>query len=150
MNKSTEGTLRLQQFLPYQLFVLASRISHALAKHYEQQFEITRPEWRIIAVLGESPDLSAAEVAERTAMDKVAVSRAVTKLLKNEILQRNFSSDDRRRSELKLSDNGRKIYQKIVPIALAYEQKVLEQLNKNEVKLLHDLIEKLDSVDLNF
>ncbi len=150
MNKNTEGTLCLQQFLPYQLFVLASRISHSLAKHYEEQFQITRPEWRIIAVLGETPERSAAEVAERTAMDKVAVSRAVTKLLKNGILQRHFSTDDRRRSVLHLSDEGKRIYHKVVPIALEYEQKILQKLDESEITSLRRLIEKLDKLNLDF
>lgn len=150
MPKDTSQDLHLQHFLPYQLYVLASRISHALAKHYEDQFQISRPEWRIIAVLGEHPNLSAAEVAERTAMDKVAVSRAVTKLLKNQLLDRRFASQDKRRSALSLSRSGQAIYKKIVPIALEYEKKILQQLNKGELKLLDSMITKLGTIELDF
>ena len=73
--------LELDRFLPYRLSVLSNRISQDIAAVYGEKFGLTVTEWRILAVLGRYPDLSATEVAERTAMDKVAVSRAVTSLL---------------------------------------------------------------------
>jgi len=150
MNKSVRGTLYLHQFLPYRLFVLANRISSSLAKHYEERFQISRPQWRVLAVLGEEQNLSAAQVAERTAMDKVAVSRAVTKLLDAQLLQRQFSQDDKRRSALRLSAAGREIYSRIVPIALEHEKKILNQLSVKEVELLRSTLEKLDHLNFDF
>jgi len=144
------ATLQLQQFLPYRLFVLANRISSSLADHYEEQFKITRSEWRVLAVLGEQADLSAAQVAERTAMDKVAVSRAVSKLLSTELVQRQFAESDRRRSVLRLSERGKVVYGKIAPIAIEYEQKILDQLHQNEIELLRNLLTKLDGLHLDF
>jgi DNA-binding MarR family transcriptional regulator len=61
--------------------VLTNLISSAIAGAYRERFGLSIPEWRVLAVLANSPDLSAAEVAQRTAMDKVAVSRAVRSLL---------------------------------------------------------------------
>ena len=73
--------LDLEHFLPYRLSVLSNRISQAIASRYAQRFEIGVTEWRVVAVLGRYPGLSAGEVAARTAMDKVAVSRALARLL---------------------------------------------------------------------
>ncbi len=56
-----------------------------------------------MAVLAMTPDLSAAQVPERTAMDKVAVSRAVASLLAKNRLERKIAPGDRRRSMLQLS-----------------------------------------------
>ena len=67
--------------MPYRLSVLTNRVSNAIARHYSERFSLSIPEWRVIAVLGQTPGLSAREVAERTAMDKVQVSRAVQSLL---------------------------------------------------------------------
>ena len=53
----------------------------AIAAAYFAHFGLTIPEWRVMAVLAANPGLSAAEVTARTAMDKVAVSRAVATLL---------------------------------------------------------------------
>lgn len=142
--------LKLQEFLPYRLFVLASRISRSLAQHYETKFGISRPEWRVLAVLGEQPELSAAEVAERSAMDKVAVSRAVNRLLVAKLVVRDLDTLDKRRSTLKLSASGEARYHEIVPIAVAYEQKILDQLHPGERELLCGLLEKLDRLNFDF
>src|SRR6185295_4793135 len=79
--KSTAAErLILERFLPYRLSILSNRVSRAIAARYAKTFDLTIPEWRIIAVLGRRPGLTAKEVAEATEMDKVAVSRAVAKL----------------------------------------------------------------------
>lgn len=67
--------LDLEHFLPYRLSVLSNTVSTALAGAYARRFGLSIPQWRVIAVLARTPGLSAAAVAERTAMDKVAVSR---------------------------------------------------------------------------
>ena len=78
--------------------VLGRDAVDTIAKVYDKRFGISIPEWRVIAILGRFPGLSAVEVAERTMMDKVAVSRAVAKLIKNGRIHREFADADRRRS----------------------------------------------------
>ena len=95
--------LDLEHFLPYRLSVLSNLVSSAIAAEYAERYALGMTEWRVIAVIGPSPGLSASEVVERTAMDKVAVSRAVDRLVKSERLSRHEDSHDRRRSQLRLS-----------------------------------------------
>ena len=77
-DRSSAGDdLHLDRFIPYRLSVLTNTVSMIIAGAYEREFGLSIPQWRVIAVLARYPDLSAVEVAERTAMDKVAVSRAV-------------------------------------------------------------------------
>jgi len=78
------AVLELERFLPYRLSVLSNRVSQTIADAYVERFGLAVTEWRVIAVLGRFPGLSANGVAERTAMDKVAVSRAVARLLEDE------------------------------------------------------------------
>lgn len=145
----TDQKLQLEKFLPYRLSVLSNRISRSISDRYEQRFSLTLAEWRTLAVLGENSELSAAQVAERTAMDKVAISRAVNNLIKKGRIDRYFSEDDRRRSVLALSSVGRDIYQQVVPMALAYERDILQELSKEEQKFLHRILKKLDAIQLH-
>lgn len=140
MNKSE---LYLEKFLPYQLSYLTNLVSQDLAKLYTEQFGIVHTEWRVMAVLGVSSGVSAAHVAEKTAMDKVAVSRAINNMIKNNLVIRKFADDDKRRSELALSETGRKMYQKVVPLVQKYEKKLLKQLDKKEKKVLNEILTKL-------
>lgn len=141
--------IRLKDFMPYRLSVLSNRISNDIAALYQKRFSLTIQEWRVIAVLGEEADLSAASIAERTAMDKVAVSRAVKSLLATEHLIRHFSEDDRRRSVIKLSEKGSDIYKKVAPLALKYEQNILKKMTKKEQATLQKIIKKLEDIQLH-
>ncbi len=125
-------TLILEDFLPYRLSILSNIVSASIASLYADRFVLTIPGWRIMAVLGRFPGLSAAEVAERTAMDKVAVSRAVSGLLEAGYITRAFANEDRRRSELALSRQGKEVYSEVVPLALDYEKKLLESLTPED------------------
>ena len=139
--------LDLEHFLPYRLSVLSNRVSSAIAREYSQRFGLGVTQWRVIAVLGRYPDLSANEVAQRTAMDKVAVSRAVASLFAAGRLQREVHDDDRRRSVLRLSAAGHRIFDEVAPLALAFEQRVLEGMDAAERALLFRLLDRLDELE---
>jgi len=140
----------LERFLPYRLVVLANVLGSAIATSYEDRFGVTVPEWRIIAVLTRYPGLSAREVAEKTSMDAVAVSRAVSKLLKAGRIRRGVAADDRRRSVLHVSAAGAVVYREVAPVALEYERILLESLTPQERAaldhLLHILMERADAL----
>ena len=135
--------LDLEHFLPYRLSVLSNRISQAIATRYAQRFGIGVTEWRVVAVLGRYLDLSAGAVAARTAMDKVAVSRAVARLLERGLVERDTHGDARRRSVLALSRNGQRIYDDIAPLALDLERRLLSRLDRDERAALDALLDKL-------
>ncbi|MDH3532105.1 MAG: MarR family transcriptional regulator [Gammaproteobacteria bacterium] len=135
--------LILEDFLPYRLSVLSHTISTTIAKVYEQRFGLSIPEWRVIAILGRFPGLSAVEVADRTMMDKVAVSRAVTRLIKNGRIDRQFADADRRRSILNLSDAGRQVHNEVAPLALAFEHDLLQDISAEDYEKFNRVLERL-------
>ena len=140
--------LILESFIPYRLSVLSNRMSQTIATQYQKRFGLAVTEWRVMAVLGRFSDLSANEVAERTAMDKVAVSRAVARLLERDLIRREIHSDDRRRSVLALSEVGYSVYDEIVPMALACEQRLIGTLDQAERATLDRLLVKLSGPGL--
>ena len=135
--------LDLEYFLPYRLSVLSNTISAAIARDYGERFGLAVTEWRVLAVLGRYDGLSAVEVAERTAMDKVAVSRAVNSLLKSGRIKRGTHADDKRRSVLALSAKGRRVYDEVAPTALRYERELLAVLDGEERVWLERILDKL-------
>jgi len=138
--------LDLERFLPYRLSVLSNRISAHIAQLYDTRHGLAIPEWRVIAVLARRPGISATEVAQRTAMDKVAVSRAVSSLLGEERVVRELDGNDRRRSVLRLTASGQAIYDDVAPKALAYERTLLDSLQSDEKKTLDRLLARMEQV----
>ncbi len=133
----------LESFLPYRLSVTTNRLSRAFAAQYEQEFGISIPEWRAIAVLGAFAPLSSNGICERTAMDKAKVSRAVASLLKRGLIERAPHATDQRLIRLTLSRAGRKIYEAIIPRARAIEAEVTKGLSKDDVVTLHRILDRM-------
>ena len=126
--------------MPYRLSVLSNTVSGAIAQAYFLNFGLSIPEWRVMAVLAANPGLSAAEVTARTAMDKVAVSRAVAALLSAGRLHRTTAPSDRRRTHLALTSAGERVYARVVPMALAYERELMTPLSKRDRATLDRLL----------
>ncbi len=139
--------LELDRFLPYRLSVLTNTISAAIATQYAERFDLSITEWRVLAILGRYPGISANEVAVRAAMDKVAVSRAVASLLKSSRLKRAIDSSDRRRSMLNLSAKGQKVYDQVAPLAKRHEERLLANLTAEECLWLDRIIDKLSLIE---
>ena len=135
--------LILERFLPYRLSILSNRVSRAIAARYAKTFDLTIPEWRIIAVLGRRPGLTAKEVAEATEMDKVAVSRAVAKLVAAKRVSADVHDDDGRAQSLTLTAQGEALHARIAPIALDAERRLLANLGAKERLQLDALIDRL-------
>ncbi len=138
------SALELDNFLPYRLSVLNNMVSRALAEQYQARFGLSIPEWRVMANLGRAAPMSANEVAERTSMDKVKVSRAISRMQTAGLLKRETDPRDHRVSSLRLSAKGKKIYDKIAPMALAWEQEFLSVLSEREIAAFDKILGKLD------
>jgi len=147
MPNDAAGTvdLDLAHFMPYRLSVLSNRVSSAIAKTYSVRFDLTIPEWRCIAVLGGAAGLSAGDVAQKTAMDKVQVSRAIARLVENKRVQRSVDADDGRVARLSLTAKGRVIYDEVAPLALALEAKLLGALSPADRVTLDRIMTRLSA-----
>lgn len=137
--------LELERFLPYRLSILSNRMSQAIAREYQQRFDLSMTEWRVIAVLArlDGEPVSAREVAAYTAMDKVAISRALSRLVASGRVARRTDDGDKRRAMLRLTAKGWKIHDSVAPRARAHERAVLALLNGEERRTLERILDKL-------
>ena len=127
--------LDLLNFMPFRLSRLAAEVSTALSAEYIEQYGIDIPEWRVIATLGfrENP-CSAQFISQRTRTHKSTISRAVTSLLKQGVIERVENEDDRREFDLRLSKKGRALYEQLIPRLLRKEADMLSCLSARERK----------------
>lgn len=142
-DKPHPAPLRLSTFLPFRLSVLSNAVSQRIAALYDREFGLSIWQWRVMAVIGDTPGISATEIGQRTQMDKVAVSRAIAGLIEMGYLERRQSQEDARRSYLDLTPAGHDIYDLIVPLALSEEAKLVSALNTEELAELTRLMTKL-------
>lgn len=128
----TETRLSLEEFLPYRLNRLADAVSRDFARIYRERFGLTRPEWRLLATLGQYETMTATEIGRHSSMHKTKVSRAVTALEERRWLTRRADAVDRRVEHLELTKAGMTAYRELVPHAHRFEAELLHDLNARD------------------
>ena len=102
-----DAPLRLEDFLPYRLNVLASLVSQALSRIYVERYGLGVPEWRVLVTLGQFGAMTGKAVGAHSHMHKTKVSRAVAELEKRRLITRRANRADLRELFLSLTAAGR-------------------------------------------
>jgi DNA-binding MarR family transcriptional regulator len=145
MDASTDPTLELREWLPYQLVSTADTVSRAFAVIYRERYGLTRQQWRVLAAVAANPGMTSAEVCSYSTLDKMQVSRAVAQLSEAGLLGIRRGAGDRRTKRLQLSARGRQLYTRLVPLAQRLERELLAGLDPAEARLLRRLLPKLSA-----
>ena len=133
----------LQSFFPYRLAVLSEAVSQSVARVYRERFGLTRDEWRVLAALADCGTVKTARVIEHTTLEKMQVSRAVSRLEEGGLIERQPDPQDGRGWVLRLTAAGRALYKKLVPLVEAREAFLLEALEPQERAVLEAALAKV-------
>ena len=145
--KAAKGNARLDlfKFVPFRLNRLAAEVSSALSAEYQERYGLDIPEWRVLATLGFRSDACSAQfIAQCTRTHKSTISRAVTTLMKRQMIERVENADDRREFRLRLTRKGTELYEELIPRLLRKEQEILSCLSGPERKTLASLLGKIE------
>lgn len=137
--------LRLGDYLPYRLAVASSAVSRLIARAYEDRFGLTIPQWRVICVLAEEGTTTLGSLVARTGMDKLTIGRAAKGLSRRHLTARDGPAGDGPSQAFVLTLEGRRLYEEIAPLALAYEAALVAGLAPAEVALLKRLLGRLQT-----
>jgi DNA-binding MarR family transcriptional regulator len=124
--RGDNAPLKLEEFLPYRLNVVASLVSQALSRIYAERHGIGVPEWRVLVTLGQYGMMTGKAIGTHSHMHKTKVSRAVALLEKRKLLTRKANRADLRESFLTLTPAGRAMYEDLAPIALDFAKRLFE------------------------
>jgi DNA-binding MarR family transcriptional regulator len=138
--------LRLHGYLPYRLSVAANAVSRLIARAYEDKFGLTIPQWRLIAVLADEGPLTPQALCAHTIMDKVTVTRAAQGLLRRRLVKRLPNETDGRSHRLMLTTAGEQLYSEVVPLALRYEEQLLDGMDARSVAKLEEQLRQLEQM----
>lgn len=139
--------LRLDQFIPYKLSVLAAKVSQRLAREYALAVGLQLPEARVMTVLGSFSPVSSNAVVQHTSMDKATVSRAIVRLLHLGLVTRTPDPRDRRLLILSFTPKGHRAYAKLTRTARDWESWFVEGFGAGDrarlMQVLGQLTERL-------
>ncbi|HEX4042679.1 MAG TPA: MarR family winged helix-turn-helix transcriptional regulator [Xanthobacteraceae bacterium] len=140
---SDKAPLKLEQFLPYRLNVVASLVSQALSRVYARRYRIGVPEWRVLVTLGQFGVMTGKAIGAHTHMHKTKVSRAAALLEKRKLIVRRLNRADMRESFLSLTAGGRAIYEELAPHALEFARRLTDILTPSDREAFNRALQQI-------
>ena len=134
---------RLADFLPYRLSVTSNAVSQRIAQEYRTRFGLSVPEWRVMAVLGDSGALTQRDLTRMKVMDKVAVNRACKVLEDRGLAVRRPNAQDGRSHLLELTAEGKAMHGQIMPLAIEMERRLFARFSDEEVDTFRSLLKRV-------
>ena len=141
--RDDSAPLKLEEFLPYRLNVVASLVSQALSRIYADRYSIGVPEWRVLVTLGQYGMMTGKAIGTHSHMHKTKVSRAVALLEQRKLIARKANRADLRESFLALTPAGRDMYQDLAPIALDFTRRLSEVIDPTDRAAFDRAVDRL-------
>ena len=136
------GVLDLRQYVPYLLNRAAHRVADAFARELAA-FGLTLPMWRVMASLRSAGPQRLGELSKLTTIETSTLSRLVGQMQDKGLVRRTRSSGDARAVALSLTRRAAALTDRIVPLALRYEQAALRGMSDAEVAILKRLLAQM-------
>lgn len=119
----------ITDLLSSRLHTLAALSAASAALRVERKFSLTLLEWRSLGQLAAFAPLSLKDLAHRAGMDKSYASRTVSGLIERGFIASEKNDADARGVMLTLTDDGQKLYQKVIVDAVSRNERLLQPLN---------------------
>src|SRR6476660_6080526 len=125
------------------LMVLANLLKRGAILRYKRLAGLSSVEFGLVASLGRRPPMSVVRLAEAVGMDKGQISRALAELVTRKLVAKEVNPRDNRETLVCLTKAGLAAHDTIVAGAQERNRRLLEQLSKDEFKVLLDQIDRL-------
>jgi len=149
-DRRSPNALDLGNYIPAYLTFLANKLSSGASAIYRRRFGVGIVDWRIMALLAIEPWIVAGRICEVIGLDRAAVSRSVRFMVQHGIVETRFQNGNERRQFVALTRKGLRLHDRIVKVALAREQQLLEGFSNQErttaIKLLARMHAQLPKV----
>jgi MarR family transcriptional regulator for hemolysin len=104
---------------------------------------ITIDQWLVIKTLLENPNIKQQELGEKIFKDNASVTRIIELLVKAKYLKRKNNAEDRRRTELEVTEKGKETIADVHKIVLRNRSVALEGISKNELEIVKRVLIKI-------
>jgi len=99
-------------------------------------FNVTPEQWGVLNRLWENEGIHQSALAQKTAKDRHNITRILNLLEKNGFIRRIPDGEDRRRLNVYLTEEGKALKQKLIPIAIGFLKKCFKGLTQEDIQSL--------------
>lgn len=145
------ASLNVEDFLTFRITRLANALRTNLTKRYLADFDLSLPEWRLLALVARFAPLRFSEVTSRSSMDKGQVSRTLRVMEKRGLTKlKTIRQRGSRATEalaapvlVSITAKGRALYKAVLPVARKRQAELLLSLSESERRALYGALDKL-------
>ena len=137
--------LDLPNFVPYRITVLATLVRRALGEIYRDDPGLSEPEWKVMTTLAHYGPLPSGDIGVYVTLDRVAVSRALARLMKLGLVTRARNASDQRTFMVDLTAPAARLYDRMAADALDLETRMLRGLRPADVRNLLTLLDGIEA-----
>jgi DNA-binding MarR family transcriptional regulator len=144
MKEDDTPPIRLEKWLPYRMFIIAARVAELQSDYYGPRYNLSQASYRVLAVVGDKPGMSARQIRHAAGLDQFAVSRAIALLRDLGYVERNAADRDRRRAEVFLTDEGKVVFEDLSRVGKAIEDALIDAIPAGQVAQLDKVLTEID------
>ena len=142
--KKDIDSFRLYDSIGYVLNRTARRIKLLFLQTFERNgYDITPEQWAILNRLWEKEGQSQKNIADRIVKDTPNTSRIIDILVKKKLVTRQVDELDRRNFKINLTQAGRDLKEKFIPLAVEVIEKALVGFHSDERKYLIKMLNRI-------
>lgn len=127
----------------WRLSYASNSFNFPLYQEFETEFDITRPEFVTLLCAAHKETVYPYDIYASTLLPKNSISRGLTRLEKKKLIKRTADREDKRRSMISLTSEGRKLYDILIARALDRQALILDVLTNRERQQLTKLLLKV-------
>ena len=135
----------LRQFersLPMSLLKAREAVMKKFIPHLREH-GLSAQQWRVLRALYDENELEMSVLSERCYLLMPSLSRIIQNLANRELITRNVSQNDQRRSIIKLSQSGKQLVEIIAPESEARYEHITQAFGYGKLELLYELLDEL-------
>lgn len=118
---------------PLHLFHRAVQVVTEIYQAEMSSYDLTARQYAVLFALAHSEGMSQSKLVDATGIDRSTMADIVRRMLKKGIIQRKRDKDDARAYEVKITDEGQRLFKAVSPIVQRIEDKLLSSLNGRRV-----------------
>ncbi len=114
--------------------------SRTIRRYYDERtapLGVTTPQWRVIAWVGHEPGMKQVELADRLDLEPITIGRAIDRLERRGLIERQPDPVDRRVWRLVLTKEGEPIFEKLKNLAERMAARAFAGFSDEELETLH-------------
>jgi len=113
---------------PLHLFHRAVQVVTEIYQTEMSEYDLTARQYAVLAALAEADGMSQSNLVDVTGIDRSTMADIVRRMLKKGIIQRKRDKEDARAYEVRITDEGVRLYKTVTPIVQRIEDKLMSSL----------------------